>query len=213
LNPRPRKLRLLRWLPTRLFLSEGPSAGSKLYLSFDDGPHPEYTPRVLDLLTAHGARASFFLVGARAKQYPELVRRMVSEGHLIGNHSFSHPAFEQLPLAAQLKEVAQTDEVLADFDGLAQHPFRPPCGVLPIPLMLHFALHGRGIAYWSFDSLDYQHRPTQELADLLRQMPPRAGDVVLMHDDSEHTMELLEILLPEWRAQGFAMDALPGNAA
>jgi peptidoglycan/xylan/chitin deacetylase (PgdA/CDA1 family) len=213
LNPRPRKLRLLRWLPTRLFLSEGPSAGSKLYLSFDDGPHPEYTPRVLDLLTAHGARASFFLVGARAKQYPELVRRMVSEGHLIGNHSFSHPAFEQLPLAAQLKEVAQTDEVLAGFDGLAQHPFRPPCGVLPIPLMLHFALHGRGIAYWSFDSLDYQHRPTQELADLLRQMPPRAGDVVLMHDDSEHTMELLEILLPEWRAQGFAMDALPGKAA
>lgn len=213
MNPRPRKLRLLRWLPTRLFLSEGPSAGSKLYLSFDDGPHPEYTPRVLDLLTAHGARASFFLVGARAKQYPELVRRMVSEGHLIGNHSFSHPAFEQLPLAAQLKEVAQTDEVLAGFDGLAQHPFRPPCGVLPIPLMLHFALHGRGIAYWSFDSLDYQHRPTQELADLLRQMPPRAGDVVLMHDDSEHTMELLEILLPEWRAQGFAMDALPGKAA
>jgi len=213
LNPRPRKLRLLRWLPTRLFLSEGPSAGSKLYLSFDDGPHPEYTPRVLDLLAAHGARASFFLVGARAKQYPELVRRMVSEGHLIGNHSFSHPAFEQLPLAAQLDEVAQTDDVLAGFDGLAQHPFRPPCGVLPIPLMLHFALRGRNIAYWSFDSLDYQHRPTLELADLLRQKPPRAGDVVLMHDDSEHTMELLEILLPEWRAQGFAMDALPSKAA
>jgi len=106
-----------------------------------------------------------------------------------------------------------TDEVLAGFDGLAQHPFRPPCGVLPIPLMLHFALRGRGIAYWSFDSLDYQHRPTQELAGLLREKPPRAGDVVLMHDDSEHTMELLEILLPEWRAQGFAMDALPGKAA
>jgi peptidoglycan/xylan/chitin deacetylase (PgdA/CDA1 family) len=213
LNPRPRKLRLLRWLPSRLFLIEGPSAGGKLYLSFDDGPHPQYTPRVLDLLAANGARASFFLVGERAKQYPELVRRMVAEGHLIGNHSFSHPAFERLPLSAQLEEVAQTDRVLAGFDGLAQHPFRPPCGVLPVPLMLHFALRGRNIAYWSFDSLDYQHRPTQELADLLRQKPPRAGDVVLMHDDSEHTMELLEILLPEWRAQGFAMAALPGKAA
>ncbi|MEP7041498.1 MAG: polysaccharide deacetylase family protein [Dokdonella sp.] len=213
MNPRPRKLRLLRWLPASLFLIDGPSAGRKLYLSFDDGPDPEYTPKVLDLLAANDARASFFLVGGRAEQYPDLVRRMVSEGHMIGNHSFSHPAFEQLSLSAQLEEVAHTDRVLATFDGQAQHAFRPPCGVLPLPLVLNFAWRRRNIAYWSFDSLDYQRRPTAELAELLRQQPPRAGDVVLMHDDSAHTMELLEILLPEWRAQGFAMEALPGRAA
>jgi peptidoglycan-N-acetylglucosamine deacetylase len=208
-NPRTRKLRLLRWLPKRLVLTARPRAGGSIYLSFDDGPDPQCTPRLLDLLAAHGAHASFFLQGDNAEKHPEIVQRMVAEGHLIGNHTYTHPYFDELSLSAQLDEIERTDRLLARFDGRAQHRFRPPRGALPLPLMWHFARAGRCVAYWSYDSFDYQRHPAPELAARLRRYPPRAGDIVLMHDDDATTLDALEMLLPEWRAAGFALDALP----
>jgi len=208
-NPRTRKLRLLRWLPKRIVLTARPRHSRSLYLSFDDGPDPTFTPKLLDLLAAHGARASFFLQGDNAEKHPEIVRRMVAEGHLIGNHSYTHPAFDELPLAAQLDEIDRTDRLLASFDGRPQHRFRPPRGVLPLPLVLHFVRSGRGITYWSYDSFDYRRNPACELAERLRRYPPRSGDIVLMHDDDTNTLGALEMLLPEWRAAGLTCDALP----
>src|SRR5688572_16068018 len=76
-------------LRTRL-LWRLPEPVQAVALTFDDGPHPDHTPRVLDLLAAAGARATFFVVGERALRYPELVRRMAREGHAVGNHTFSH---------------------------------------------------------------------------------------------------------------------------
>ncbi|MGA8279005.1 MAG: polysaccharide deacetylase family protein [Rhodanobacteraceae bacterium] len=209
MNPRPRKATLLRWLPDSLVLTRGPRAGRAVYLSFDDGPDPECTPRLLDLLASHNARASFFLIGERAERYPGLVERLVAEGHLLGNHSYSHARFETLPLATQLDDIARTDRVLCAFDHRVLHRFRPPYGVLPFRLVMHCAWRRRNIAYWSYDSLDYQDRSAQELAGLLRRQPPRIGDIVLMHDNREHTIALLEMLLPEWHEQGLALEALP----
>lgn len=209
MNLRPRKSDLLRWLPDRLVVTTGPAAGRRLYLSFDDGPDPAFTPRLLDLLATHDAHASFFLIGERAERHPQLVERLVAAGHMIGNHSYSHPHFTELTRAAQIDEITRTDRILAAFDGYALHRFRPPYGVLPLSLLLLCALRRRNIAYWSVDSLDYQDRPASELARLLRQQPPRAGDIVLMHDDREHTLELLRLVLPQWRAEGFTLAALP----
>ncbi|MGA9421294.1 MAG: polysaccharide deacetylase family protein [Rhodanobacteraceae bacterium] len=209
MNPRPRKATLLQCLPDSVVVTRGPRASRTLYLSFDDGPDPEYTPKLLDLLATHDARASFFLIGERAERHPRLVERLVAEGHLIGNHSYSHARFETLTLAAQLDDIARTDRVLCAFDHRRLHRFRPPYGVLPFRLVLHCAWRRRNIAYWSYDSLDYQERPAQELAGLLRRQPPRSGDIVLMHDNREHTIALLEMLLPEWREQGIAFEALP----
>ncbi len=190
-------------------LTHGPAAVPTLYLSFDDGPDPEHTPRILDLLAAHGAHASFFLIGEHAERHPRLVERLVAEGHLIGNHSYSHPRFGNLALSAQIEEITRTEHILSAFDGLARHRFRPPYGVLPARLVAHCAMQRRNIAFWSFDSLDYQERTAEELVAMLRAQPPRTGDIVLMHDDRAHTVELLEVMLPQWRAQGFRLDALP----
>jgi peptidoglycan/xylan/chitin deacetylase (PgdA/CDA1 family) len=212
-NPRPRKLHFLRWLPKRLLTTRVPRAGRRLYLSFDDGPHPEFTPKVLDLLAAHGARASFFLVGARAERHPELVARIVADGHLLGNHSYDHPVFNRLAPAEQHAQVERTDKILAAFDGCDEHAFRPPSGVLTLALLADFARRGRSIAYWSFDSLDYRRLPAAELAEILRATPPSGGDIVLMHDDSDVMIALLETMLPEWREQGFALEALPQHEA
>jgi peptidoglycan/xylan/chitin deacetylase (PgdA/CDA1 family) len=211
MNPRPRKLKLLRWLPRRLMLTTGPVEGNALYLTFDDGPHPGHTDRVLDLLQANAARASFFLLGQQVEREPALVRRIVAEGHLLGNHSFDHPSFPRLTLADQLAQIERTDRVLAPFDGQPHHRFRPPSGRFPLSLLAHFARVRRNIAYWSYDSLDYQRQPVEHMVAVLRAHPPRAGDVILLHDDSTLTTDALAILLPEWRAAGFDLRALPGE--
>lgn len=207
---RSRTTQLLRLLPSALVVTRVAGPDKVLYLSFDDGPH-EHTPPILDLLREHDARASFFLIGDRLDQHPDVVERIVAEGHQLGNHSWSHPFMSDLPLAGQLDEIDRTDAALARFDGIARHPFRPPCGVLPLNLLWHFARQRRAIAYWSYDSHDYQRLPPEQLAPSIRADPPVAGDVVLMHDDSADSARLLAVLLPEWRQQGFQVQAMPAR--
>ena len=211
MNPRPKKLHLLRWLPKRLMLTERPLGGCGLYLTFDDGPHPEVTPALLDLLEQHGAKATFFLLGANAERHPDIARRIVAEGHAIGNHSYSHPRFAKIDLAAQRAEIDRTDRILEAFDGRPRHWFRPPSGALPLRMLGYFARRGRAIAYWSYDSMDYRRQSAEVLARRLREQPPGAGDIVLMHDDDPNTLLALRELVPEWRAAGHALEALPAE--
>lgn len=209
-----RKKHLLELLPNSLVMTRGPAADGVRYLSFDDGPNPQHTPRLLDLLAAHDARASFFVVGKRAEMEPDLVRRIVAEGHALGNHSYTHPQFGKLDVTAQLAQIDQCDQVLVQFDGCKRRRFRPPRGTISLPLLWHCARHRRCIAYWSRDSFDYQDdRTAQELADALENPPPRAGDIVLMHDDDGRAADMLEVLLPLWRARGFRFEALPPLSA
>lgn len=209
MNPRPKKLRLLRWLPMRLVLTTAPAADRALYLTFDDGPDPQYTPPLLDLLAANEARASFFLLGEEVERHPGIVERMVADGHLLGNHSWNHPNFTRIDWREQIAQIDAADRVLERFDGHEVHLFRPPSGHFTPWMVARFARRGRGIAYWSYDSLDYQHRPADALVGTLRAHPPQAGDVILMHDDNDATLHALERMLPEWRAAGFALRALP----
>lgn len=210
-QPRSRKTRLLGLLPARVVTTRRRVRKPSLYLTFDDGPHPEFTPIVLDLLKAHGATATFFLIGNRVADHPDVVRRIVEEGHALGNHSWSHPLMGRLPLSGQLEEIARTDAALAAFDGRDTHPFRPPCGALPANLLLHFAAAGRTVAFWSYDSHDYERLPAPVLLPQLEADPPRSGDTVLMHDDNADTVELLAALLPRWKARGFQLMAMPGG--
>ncbi|OOG50986.1 polysaccharide deacetylase family protein [Rhodanobacter sp. C01] len=213
MNLKPKKQQLLGLLPNALVQTHGPRRGNVRFLSFDDGPHPEYTPRLLDLLAESGAHASFFVVGRKAELYPAVVERIVAEGHLLGNHSFWHHQFAQMSLHEQVAELDRTDEVLAAFDQCPLHRIRPPQGCLTMPLLLHLARRRRSVAYWSYDSLDYQHKSGAELAARMHKRPPIAGDIVLMHDDSDCAGEALSTLLPQWRASGHEFRALSPEAA
>jgi peptidoglycan/xylan/chitin deacetylase (PgdA/CDA1 family) len=208
------KQQLLGLLPDALVLTRGPRSAGALYLSFDDGPHPEHTPRLLDLLAARGAQASFFLIGQQVERYPQLAERIVAEGHTLGNHSFSHPlSFSKISLRQQLHEIDRTDRLLTALDDHPRHCFRPPRGSLSVALLLHFARQRRRIAYWSYNSMDYLNQPDAEVIAGLRNRPPRAADIVLMHDDSACAERVLATLLPEWQEEGRHLLALPREAA
>ncbi len=209
MNPRPKKLQVLRWLPDRWVLTRGARQGRLLHLTFDDGPHPEHTPALLDLLSAHRVRATFFLIGQQAERHPGMVERILGAGHVLGNHSWSHPQFERLSLAQQRDEIERTDRLLERFDGRARHDFRPPRGVMPRAMVIDCVRRGRRIAYWSYDSLDYSRRPVQELIASARRHPLRPGEILLLHDDGGLALALLAAMLPEWIADGFAFASLP----
>ena len=105
-----------------------PPRPGELALTFDDGPNPAHTPRLLDILAGHDVRATFFLVGRYAQAVPDLVRRMVQEGHLIGNHSWSHPNLAFLSAARVQDELRRTSDTLAQLTGQPVRFFRPPFG-------------------------------------------------------------------------------------
>lgn len=209
MTPRPRKLHLLRMLPDGLLSTRGPVAPKRLYLTFDDGPHPAHTAPLLDLLAEHGVKATFFLVGAYVEGNDALVQRMVDEGHALGNHSFSHPRFRALARTSQMDEVARTDSILERFDGQPRHSFRPPYGSLSLSMVANFLRSRRQITYWSYDSLDYTGRPADELVAILERSPPTSGDIILMHDDATISREILQVMLPAWKRQGYSFDRLP----
>lgn len=213
MNFRPKKHQLLGLLPDALVQTHGPRSGARRYLSFDDGPHPEHTPRLLDLLARHAVRASFFVVGRHAEKYPEIARRIVAEGHLLGNHSHTHDRFGQMSLAEQVEDMAQADRVLQSLDGRSRHRIRTPQGHVSFPLLRHFAQVHRSVAYWCYDSLDYQGGSAATLVARLQTAPPRAGDIVLMHDDANRAIDALDVLLPQWMAAGWQFDALAQDAA
>lgn len=213
MNPRSRRTRLLRCLPDRYVLTGGDRRQRTLYLTLDDGPDPERTPRMLDLLQRHDARATFFMVGDRIERHPQVVERVIAQGHAIGNHSWNHPRFDRITLAEQLDQIHRTDAVLRAFDGRSDHDVRPPNGVFSPALLLRLARGGRRIAHWSYNTLDYMDLPLERLLQLHRTHAVRSGDILLAHDDTARTLPLLDASLRMWREQGFRFDVLAPRAA
>lgn len=178
-----------------------------IHLTFDDGPDATHTPRLLDLLDRHAAKATFFLRGDHAERNPDLTRRLVSAGHALGNHSFSHPSFDQLTWSRQVEEIERTDRVLASFDGQAKHVFRPPYGRLTARTLALCLSRRQRVALWTHDSFDFR-LDAGAVLQRLRELPVRRGDIFLFHDDAPSGVAALERILPEWRAAGLAFAPL-----
>ena len=171
------------WLgPNLTRLPQAAAARGEIALTFDDGPDPEVTPRVLDLLDAHGARATFFCIAERAIAAPELVREIVRRGHLVENHSRGHRAtFPMLGLGGIRREIASAQASLAEITGHAPRFFRPPAG-LRNPL-LDPVLHDLGLRLvsWTRRGYDTNRSNADEVGQLLLRRLA-AGDILLMHD-------------------------------
>jgi peptidoglycan-N-acetylglucosamine deacetylase len=181
--------------------------GPAVYLTFDDGPHPQHTPALLDVLERHGAKGSFYLIGREAEKYPDVVRALLGRGHAIGNHSMFHPKMRGLSARAQRAEIDRADAVLQRFDGVARHAFRPPNGRVTWPALAVALRRRQPLMLWTIDSLDYT-LPAAEVAKRLSARTITDGDVILFHDDAPCAAAVLSELLPAWKARGLQFPAL-----
>lgn len=175
-------------------------------LTFDDGPHPERTPRVLDALRKHGAHATFFVTGKNAAAHPDIVRRIMAEGHTIGNHTYSHPAnFPWLGQSKMKHDIDRCDTALEKITGHRPTLFRPPFGITNPPLAR--ALGGRyTVAGWDIRSLDtIARRPRQRVFERVRRRL-RPGAVVLLHDDRAGSDTLTEMILTHLEHTGYTVE-------
>jgi peptidoglycan-N-acetylglucosamine deacetylase len=178
-----------------------PRREPKLYLSFDDGPHPEHTPVLLELLRAHNAKATFFLIGDLVEKYPHIVQQIVDEGHTIGNHSMTHPRLPKLTARDQLADIARADAVMSRFNGRRRQMFRPPNGRATIATIFNSLLKRQPLVLWSIDSMDYQ-LDAEQVAARLEKLTVRGGDILLFHDDGGAAHGALARLLPHWSGSG-----------
>ena len=159
------------------------AARSEVSLNFDDGPEPAVTPRVLDLLDRHGARASFFCIGAKADAHPELVREIVRRGHSVENHSYHHrPTFAFQGLGGLRRQVEAAQAAIARA-GQAPRFFRAPAGFRSPLLDPVMARCGLRYVSWTRRGFDTVERdPEAVLRRLTRNL--KAGDILLLHDGS-----------------------------
>ncbi len=175
--------------------------GAVVYLTFDDGPHAEYTPQILDILARHGARATFFVVGRLARAYPDLIQRIAAEGHTLANHTWRHEDLATLSRSAFDETVGRTEAILGD---LATPCLRPPYGSVGANTREWAAAHGLSILTWDGSPEDWLRPPATEIADYLVQWAP-SGAVILLHDgggDRSNTVQGLEMALERLADQG-----------
>jgi len=170
-----------RWLGPNLTRLPG-DPGDRVALTFDDGPDPDVTPAVLDLLDTHGATATFFVIGERALRHPDLVAEIVRRGHRVENHTFSHPhGFWFLPPAALAAQLDRVQEAVKAACGHTPVHFRAPAGIRPPWLQPFLARRGLDLVSWTRRGLDTVSRDPEWVAGrLLRGLRP--GDILLLHD-------------------------------
>lgn len=174
-------------------------------LTFDDGPHDRLTPRILDILEAGEVPATFFLVGSVAEQRPALVREIHARGHQVANHGYRHLNARKVSVKEYLADAIRAQALLQDIVGQRLEPdFRPPYGAVTPAAYLALYRNGFRQVYWSVDSLDHSMTDPAAIVERTDRMTG-PGDMVLMHDDYEHTPVALEGLLDRFRQRGLCL--------
>lgn len=187
-------------------------AGEKsLSLTFDDGPHPEGTPALLDVLRTHQVNATFFLLGERAARWPELVREIISEGHQIGNHSWSHVDFWKCSKLRLLVELTRCQRLL---ENIALEPvfwMRPPYGHVTYTARAWAKRTGATVALWDILPPDYNPASDLKRLETVWMNHLRPGSVVCLHDNEVSrriTPKLLSEMLPRLKETGWMFQDL-----
>lgn len=179
----------------------------KIALTFDDGPS-EFTPKVLDLLNENGLSATFFCIGQNVKKHPEIARRIISEGHLIANHSYSHSkTFDFFGTDKVTSELQQTDAVIKKVTGKKPIWFRPPYGVTTPSIAKALRRTKHEVIGWNIRSNDGVSSDVKKiLYRIEKRLKP--GGIVLMHDTSMSSIAVLEQLLLTLRRQKYTVVSL-----
>lgn len=198
---------LQKWLMKGDFYWKLP-VGSSVALTFDDGPDPEFTPRVLEALAQHDIKATFFVIGERVRSHPAALREVIAAGHAVGSHTQTHmefPGASSAMLKAELEEARQTIE---DIGGIPVSLVRPPRGRLDVKSLYRVPAFGYRIVHWSVTYGDYFRDGPDRLLGRIRHRRPQPRDIVLLHDPLPDTAAALPVVLGEWVSQGRKFVAL-----
>lgn len=168
--------------------------GKKIAITFDDGPN-EMTLSVLDVLRKYNAKATFFCIGKNIETYPDILKKMIKEGHVVGNHSYSHSSFFDFYKKNKIiAEIEQTDALIESVSGLKTKLFRPPYGVTNPSIRRALKVTKHQTIGWNIRSLDGIIKNEKFLLDrIIKRIKP--GGIVLLHDTSSQTVRVLEELL------------------
>jgi len=172
-------------------------------LTFDDGPHPELTPQLLDILRLNGIRATFYVIGRNVETYPEIARRIVSEGHEIANHTWSHPALTSIGAGRLNQEIEKTSASIQRVTGRRPTNMRPPYGAINDRVrQAIFRDHGLDVIMWSCDPLDWK-RPGAEVVRQRLVNGATPGGILLAHDIHPGTIEAVPGAIRDLKAKGY----------
>ena len=171
-------------------------------LTFDDGPSGAITETLLDGLAARNVKATFFLCGYRIEKFPEIAQRMAEEGHELGLHSNRHDYMQHMTKEEALDDLAECQSILTESTGVSARLFRPPGGLYSQALLAASRELGLSVVFWSVDPHDWdKEKSSQVLPYLLSHAS--AGDIILMHDLTEHSVSAALSFIDTMYAKGY----------
>ncbi|WP_019120635.1 polysaccharide deacetylase family protein [Brevibacillus massiliensis] len=198
--------------PEQIF-SNGP-ASMEAALTFDDGPDQTWTPQILDILSAYRVKATFMCVGTQIRSHPHVLKRIFAEGHIIGNHSWSHPDLTKISPDQVREQVEQTSAEIYRLTGARPCLFRPPYGELNPEVIQILASLDQKIILWSVDSRDWTGISGRQVAaTVLRETAP--GGIILQHcfggrRGLANTVRALPQIIVRLREQGYRFRSVSG---
>ncbi len=162
----------------------------------------DHTLQLLDLFDKHGIKVTFFLAGNWIKSYPDMVKEISNRGHEIGNHSLTHPHMSQISTEQMKKELLDTENMIYDLTGVKTTNFRPPFGDYNNDLIVTARECGYTTVQWSIDSLDWKDLSADDIyARVMGKFS--GGDIILFHNAGKNTLEALERIITDLKAQGY----------
>lgn len=198
----------------RDILTNGPGTRREVALTFDDAPDANFTPKILDILKNKGVKATFFVVGWRVEAYPDIVKRIVAEGHILGNHSYNHANFPKLKDDAFHEQIIKTDRLIEKFTGFTPNIVRPPYGNVTERQVQWLVTQKKIIVNWNVDSLDWKGLKAEQVAtNVLTHV--KSGSIILQHSgtgtggDLSGTANALPKMIDELKNEGFKLLTIP----
>ncbi|WP_342435694.1 polysaccharide deacetylase family protein [Paenibacillus sp. FSL L8-0436] len=183
-------------------------------LTFDDVPDPRFTPQLLDVLRKYHVKATFFVVGSRAEKHPALVKRMIREGHVVGNHSYNHPEFGKLSVNEFRTQIVRTENIIAALAGYKPRLIRPPYGDVNEQQLKWAKSHGYKLINWNVDSLDWRGLSKSQVRNNILSHAGK-GAIVLQHggggqgSNLRGTIQALPEVINVLRKRGYTFVTVP----
>lgn len=197
----------------KIYYNGNKEDGKQAALTFDDGPDNIATPQVLEILKRHNVKATFFMLGTQAQAHPEMVQKIADEGHVIANHSWSHPNLNKSTMQEVKQQINDTQNILEEITGIRPILFRPPYGNLTEEQQSEVFDMGLAVVNWSVDTLDWKGVSSEQIIETVhKEIWP--GGIILQHnaggkDHRANTIEALDTIITDLQEQGYTFVTVP----